>query len=52
MTFTDLALAAYEQALEPKQLVMIPGGHFDPYPMLFDISCGAALDWFRHHLAR
>lgn len=52
MTFTDLALAAYEQALEPKKLVMIPGGHFDPYLTSFDISRGAAVDWFRQHLAR
>src|SRR3954470_14130552 len=28
---TDLALASYEQALEPKRLELIPGGHFDPY---------------------
>ena len=36
---TDAALA-----LAPKRLVMIKGGHFDPY-------LGAALDWFRAHLA-
>jgi fermentation-respiration switch protein FrsA (DUF1100 family) len=27
---TDVALKAYERALEPKRLVMIKGGHFDP----------------------
>ena len=27
---TDLELRAYEQALEPKKLVTIDGGHFDP----------------------
>jgi fermentation-respiration switch protein FrsA (DUF1100 family) len=30
-SLTDLALAAYERALEPKRLMMIEGGHFDPY---------------------
>jgi len=28
---TDLALAAYERALEPKRLVLVKGGHFDGY---------------------
>jgi uncharacterized protein len=50
ITLTDLALASYEQALEPKKLVLIPGGHFDPYLAGFQISCGAAIDWFRQHL--
>ena len=31
ITLTDLELRAYEQALEPKKLVTIDGGHFDPY---------------------
>jgi fermentation-respiration switch protein FrsA (DUF1100 family) len=52
ITLTDLALASYEQALEPKKLVLIPGGHFDPYLSEFQISCGAAIDWFRQHLDR
>jgi hypothetical protein len=52
ITLTDLALASYEQALEPKKLVLIPGGHFDPYSSAFQISCGAAVDWFRQHLDR
>jgi hypothetical protein len=30
-TLTNLALTAYEQALEPKKLVVISGGHFAPY---------------------
>ena len=29
VTPTNLALNAYARALEPKQLVMLPGGHFD-----------------------
>jgi dienelactone hydrolase len=48
---TDLALKAYERALEPKRLVMIKGGHFDPYLSQFKISAAAAVDWFRTHLA-
>ncbi|MFJ8364041.1 hypothetical protein [Streptomyces sp. NPDC093984] len=35
VTMTDLALAAYERALEPKRLQMIQGGHFDPYTSRF-----------------
>jgi len=43
----DMALAAYEQALEPKELVMIPGGHFDAYQGEgFRLSAGAARDFF------
>jgi uncharacterized protein len=52
ITLTDLALASYEQALEPKKLLLIPGGHFDPYMSGFQTSCGAAIDWFRQHLNR
>ncbi|WP_226051560.1 alpha/beta hydrolase [Dickeya chrysanthemi] len=51
ITLTDLELAAYERALEPKRLVTIPGGHFDPYITRFDQSSAAALDWFKEHLA-
>lgn len=50
VTVTDLALAAYERALEPKRLVLIPGGHFDPYLKEFEASSSAALAWFRQHL--
>jgi cephalosporin-C deacetylase-like acetyl esterase len=51
VTVADLALAAYERALEPKRLELIPGGHFDPYVSSFGKSSGAARAWFRHHLA-
>jgi uncharacterized protein len=30
---------------------MIKGGHFDPYMREFNIASGAAIDWFRTHLA-
>ncbi|MFF3516106.1 alpha/beta hydrolase [Streptomyces sp. NPDC002573] len=51
VTVTDLALAAYERALEPKRLRTIPGGHFDPYTTQFGKASGAAVEWFREHLA-
>ena len=50
MTFTDLQLAAFEQALEPKRLVTIPGSHFDAYRSDFERSSGAAVEWFKEHL--
>jgi uncharacterized protein len=50
ITVTDLALAAYEKALQPKRLVMFPGGHFDGYVKYFRESSNAAVDWFREHL--
>jgi fermentation-respiration switch protein FrsA (DUF1100 family) len=51
ITVTDLALVAYERALEPKKLALLPGGHFDPYLSRFGKSSAAARDWFRLHLA-
>ncbi|TNC10500.1 alpha/beta hydrolase [Methylobacterium terricola] len=50
LTATDLCLEAYQQALPPKHLVMIAGGHFDPYVRLFEETSTAARDWFRAHL--
>jgi len=50
ITLTDLELAAYERALQPKRLVTIEGGHFDPYLSQFHVSSGAALEWFKQHL--
>jgi uncharacterized protein len=50
ITVTDLALAAYERALEPKRLALISGGHFDPYTARFEVSSSATLNWFREHL--
>lgn len=47
---TDLALEAYERAREPKQLVLVPGGHFDPYEKAFEASTGAAVEFFTRHL--
>ena len=50
LTVSDLAIEAYEQAREPKRLVILPGGHFDAYVAGFDGAAGAAIDWFTEHL--
>jgi uncharacterized protein len=50
ITLTDLGLRAYEQALEPKKLVTICGGHFDAYLGQFAVASGAATSWLRQHL--
>jgi uncharacterized protein len=52
ITLTDLALSAYEQALQPKKLVTIDGGHFDPYLSRFADASGAAITWFTEHLIK
>jgi uncharacterized protein len=51
LTVSDEALAAYSRALEPKKLVLLPGGHFDAYVKDFDRASGPARDWFMQHLA-
>jgi fermentation-respiration switch protein FrsA (DUF1100 family) len=48
----ELTIAAYEQAREPKKLVILPGGHFDAYVKGFADAGGHARDWFVQHLAR
>jgi fermentation-respiration switch protein FrsA (DUF1100 family) len=44
------ALETYEMALEPKKLVLVPGGHFGAYVDHFALTGGAAVDWFVEHL--
>ena len=45
----ELACEAYETAAHPKKLV--PGGHFHAYVGRgFEISSGAAREWFVQHL--
>ena len=51
VTPTDLALAAYQRALPPKRLALIPGGHFDAYVEQFDQTSREARDWFVTHLS-
>ena len=46
----ELAIAAYERARQPKELVILHGGHFDAYTVGFEASSGAARDWFVRHL--
>jgi uncharacterized protein len=51
LTVVDQALAAYNQALEPKRLEILPGGHFDAYTGPdFELSSAAARDWLVRHL--
>ena len=50
LAVSDLAIAAYGRAYEPKRLVLLPGGHFDAYVAEFEQSSGPAIEWFRTHL--
>jgi len=46
----DEAIATYNEALESKQLVMAPGGHFDAYIAGFEVASSAAGEWFVKYL--
>jgi hypothetical protein len=48
---SELAIAAFDQAHEPKKLVILPDGHFDAYVKGFDTASIPARDWFVKHLA-
>jgi fermentation-respiration switch protein FrsA (DUF1100 family) len=48
---SELAIAAYDKAHEPKNLVILPGGHFDAYVKGFAAASVPARDWFAQHLA-
>lgn len=50
LTVADQALAAYEKALHPKELVVLKGGHFDAYVNDFDEAAKPACRWFAQHL--
>ena len=52
LTVADLAITGYEEAREPKKLVILPGGHFDAYVDGFDLASRSAADWFMQHLIR
>lgn len=41
---------AFALAGEPKKLVTLPGGHYDPYLQHLPASIEASLAWFREHL--
>ena len=51
LTPSDLAIAAFDRAREPKRIQILPGGHFDAYVKGAEISQSAARDWFVQHLA-
>ncbi|HUZ37405.1 MAG TPA: alpha/beta hydrolase [Streptosporangiaceae bacterium] len=47
---SELAIAAYDKAHEPKKLVILPGGHFDAYVKGFEAASVPARDWLAKHL--
>lgn len=53
LAVADEAFAAFNRALEPKRLFILPGGHFDAYVGPgFEMASGAAKDWFVEHLGK
>ncbi|WP_409331901.1 alpha/beta hydrolase [Trujillonella humicola] len=51
LTVADLSLEYYARAREPKELVLLPVGHFDAYVGdAFARSAPAQVRWFREHL--
>ena len=50
LTATDLALEAFESALEPKKLVLYPGNHTSGFSEYFSQTSTAAIQWFQQHL--
>jgi uncharacterized protein len=46
----DLALQAYQTALEPKQLLIVSGGHYNSYLREFERTSAAARDFYVEHL--
>jgi uncharacterized protein len=53
LTVSDLSLAAYGRAHEPKRLLVLPVGHFDAYVgEAFRESAPAQRDWFQQHLSK
>jgi hypothetical protein len=47
---TDLQLEAFSRARDPKKLVMVRGGHYDPYIEKFTETSTASRDWLVCHL--
>jgi len=53
LTVSDLSLAGYGRANEPKRLLVLPGGHFEAYVgEAFRTSAPAQRDWFLQHLGK
>jgi uncharacterized protein len=51
LTVAELAITAFNDALEPKRLVLLGGGHFDAYVSDFENAANPERDWFVTHLA-
>lgn len=51
-TPTEEQLVAFSRATEPRRLVLIEGGHYDPYIAKLDEASAAARDWLVEHLMR
>lgn len=49
-TPTDLQLDAFNRAREPKELLLVKGGHYAVYTTHFEQTSTAAADWFEKHL--
>ena len=51
LTLTDLALKAYARALEPKELNILKGGHFDGYSgPYFEGNAGRQVEFLKKTL--
>lgn len=50
LTPPDLQQEAFKNALEPKKLMLVPGGHYSVYREHFKATSEAAADWFTQHL--
>jgi hypothetical protein len=48
---TDASLKAYDNALEPKELQILPGGHFDAYSgPNFELNVGRQVEFLKNTL--
>lgn len=50
LTPTDLQQDAYNQAHQPKEMLLVKGGHYSVYREHFTTTSTAAADWFARHL--
>jgi hypothetical protein len=51
LTPTDIAIEAYSRAREPKQIHIIPGGHFDGYSgPNFELNAGTQAKFLKQYL--
>ncbi|WP_416048447.1 alpha/beta hydrolase [Cupriavidus basilensis] len=52
LTPADLQQEAFNQAHQPKQLLLLGGGHYSVYTAHFDQTSRAAASWFAEHLGK